>query len=212
MLAAFGKWCVARRYHLINPWSLKSLPETQMPVPSVDPGQLLAVIIALPARWRPVVEFAIETGLRKGELGRLRWGDVDLSERLAWVVSSHARGLTKARKTRPCSLSRRAVVLLESMPRRKDGFVFGPIGDPRRAFKTAARKAGLERVWMHLFRHVAASSVDARGGSRGDLVAFGGWSGSRMADRYSKSSHKRILAILDASPGHARDTQQDKGG
>ena len=211
MLAAFGKWCVARRYHTVNPWSLKSLPETQLPVPAVEPRQILAVLLALSSRWRPVVEFAIETGLRKGELGRLRWTDVDLVERLAWVVSSHARGLTKARKTRPASLSLRASELLEGLPRRSDGFVFGPIGDPRRAFKTAAKKAGLDRVWMHLFRHVAASAMDARGASRADLVAFGGWSGSRMADRYSRSSHRRMLALLDAPEGHSRGTRKKKG-
>lgn len=212
MLAAFGKWCVARRYHTANPWSLKSLPETQLPVPAVEPAQLLAVLMALSARWRPAVEFATETGLRKGELGRLRWADVDLVERLAWVVSSHARGLTKARKTRPASLTLRAVELLKSMPRRRDGFVFGPIGDPRRAFKTAAAKAGLERVWMHLFRHVAASAMDARGASRADLVAFGGWAGSRMADRYSRSSHRRMLTLMDApDPSHATHTPKKKG-
>lgn len=198
MLAAFGKWCVARSYHTANPWSLKSLPETQLPVPSVEPAQLLAVIVALPTRWRTLVEFAVETGLRKGELGRLRWADVDLGERLAWVVSSHARGLTKARKTRPATLSLRAVELLRSLSRRRDGAVFGAVGDPRRAFKRAATAAGLERVWLHLFRHVAASGLDARGASRADLVAFGGWSGSRMADRYSRSSHRRMLALLDA--------------
>jgi integrase len=199
MLSAFGAWCVARKYHLANPWSsVESLPETQAPVPTVEPAQLAQVLLALPSRWRPLVEFALETGLRKSELSRLARGDVDLVERRAWVVSSHARGLTKSRKTRSVPLSLRALEILAAAPRRTDGLVFGRVGDPRRALRRAAAAAGLERVWLHLFRHLAASSAAARGFSTADLVAFGGWSGSRMADRYTHTHHRRMLALLDA--------------
>ena len=211
-LAAFGAWCVERGYHTENPWSLESLPESQLPVPVVEGAQLARVLIALPARLRPLVEFAGETGMRKGELGRLAWGDVELHERRAWVVSAHGRGLTKSRRTRGVPLSRRAVEILAAVPEAKrTGLVFGLVGDPRRAFKTAAKAAGLDRVWMHLFRHLAASSMAARGASTADLVSFGGWSSSRMADRYSHTHHKRLLAVLDSGKkGHGRGTRKRK--
>jgi integrase len=207
MLCAFGAWCIERRYHLSNPWaSVESLPETQAPIPTLEGAQLARVLVALPSRWRPVVEFALETGLRKSELSRLARRDLDAAERRAWVVSSHARGLTKSRKTRSVPLSRRALEILDGLPKRSDGLVFGPVGDPRRAFARAAKAAGLERVWLHLFRHLAASSAAARGFSTADLVAFGGWSGSRMADRYTHTHHRRMLALLDG--GEAGGTPQ----
>jgi integrase len=211
-LAAFGAWCVERGYHTSNPWSVESLPESQLPVPVVEGAQLARVLIALPARLRPLVEFAGETGMRKGELGRLAWPDVELDARRAWVVSAHGRGLTKSRRTRGVPLSRRAMEILGAVPEAKRvGLVFGPVGDPRRAFKTAATAAGLDRVWMHLFRHLAASSMAARGASTADLVSFGGWSSSRMADRYSHTHHKRLLAVLDSGEkGHARGTRKKK--
>lgn len=208
MLSAFGRWCVERRYHLANPWSVDSLPESQHPVPTVEGAQLARVLLALPARWRPVVEFALETGLRKSELSRLARRDVDTAERRAWVVSSHARGLTKSRKTRSVPLSRRALELYEAAARRKDGLVFGPVGDPRKALKRAAAAAGLERVWLHLFRHLAASRAAAAGFSTADLVAFGGWSGSRMADRYTHTHHRRMLALLDG-PGEPEGSTRE---
>ena len=209
-LAAFGEWCVERRYHTSNPWSVASLPESQLPVPVVEEEQLARVLLALPARWRPVVELARETGLRKAEMSRLRWTDYDEGERILWVVSAHGRGLTKSRKTRPVPVSRRAAEVLKAIPRRLDGMVFGAVGDPRRAFRTAARAAGVERLWMHLFRHLAASGMAARGASTADLVSFGGWSSSRMADRYTHTHHRRLLAVLDGPEGDTTQAPKKK--
>jgi integrase len=202
MLAAFGEWCKERRYHLENPWKVESLPETQAPPPAVDDVVLARVLMALSARWRPVVEFAAETGLRKGEIGRLRWED--LAGDVAWVVSSHARGLTKARKTRPAPLSDRAQALLQSLPRRPDGLVFGPVGDPRKAFKRAAAAAGVGRVWMHLFRHAAASRAAEAGASVAELQLLGGWSSSRMAERYTHARLDRLRGLMNRGTENAQ--------
>lgn len=205
-MAAFGEWAVERKYATTNPWSVESLPESQLPVPAVEEEQLARVLLALSARWRPLVELARETGLRKSELSRLRWSDYDPAERTLWVVSAHGRGLTKSRKTRPVPVSRRAAEVLAALPRRVDGMVFGKVGDPRRAFRAAATAAGLDRVWMHLFRHVAASSFAAKGATPADLVAFGGWSGSRMVDKYVRTHHRRMLAVMDG-PSEGGTTQ-----
>jgi integrase len=207
MLAAFGSWCVERKYHLENPWSLPSLPETQAPPPAVDDATLARVMMALSARWRPVVEFAAETGMRKGELSRLRWDD--LAGDVAWVVSSHARGLTKARKTRPVPLTGRALGVLEGLQRRPDGLVFGPVGDPRRAFKRAAVAAGLDRVWMHLFRHAAASRAAEAGASVAELQLLGGWSSARMAERYT---HARLERLRDLMNRRTEDGRKKETG
>lgn len=200
-LAAFGGWCVARHYHTANPWRAVSLPETQLPVPGVEVEQLATVLAAVRPRWRALVAFAVETGLRRSELSRLRWEDIDTGAREAWVVSSHARGLNKGRRLRASPLSREALAILEALPRRPDGYVFGKVGDPRRSFRTAAKAAGLERVWLHLFRHVGASRFAGRpGAGMHDLKAFGGWTSTRMAERYSHTTTKRLLDLLDGPP------------
>jgi integrase len=209
MLAAFGEWCIERQYHLANPWKVESLPETQNPPPAVDDATLARVLMSLSARWRPVVEFAAETGMRKGELGRLRWEDI--AGDVAWIVSSHKRGLTKARKTRPVPLSRRALGVLEALPRRPDGCVFGPVGDPRRAFKRAAEAAGLGRVWMHLFRHAAASRAAEAGASVAELQLLGGWSSARMAERYTHARLERLRDVLNRPRGDPTSEAKGRG-
>lgn len=202
-MAAFGSWCIERRYHLTNPWSQPSFAENGEEPPPVGEEELARIFEALERRqqatfpWRALFELARETGLRRGELARLARRDIHKADRRAYVVSSHARGHNKARKTREVALTKRALELLEQLPKRKDGLVFGPIPDARRAFKAAAKAAGLERVWLHLMRHVGATEIGRVGASLADLMRFGGWASPRMATRYTHSDHRRQLEIQD---------------
>jgi integrase len=113
-------------------------------------------------------------------------------------------------KTRPVPVSRHAAEVLSGIARRLDGMILGNVGDPRRAFAAAAQAAGLERVWMHLFRHVAASSFAAKGATTADLVAFGGWSGSRMVEKYVRTHHRRMLAVMDGASGDTPQADKKK--
>lgn len=208
-MGAFGAWCVERKYSLENAWGKhESLPEDQLPPPTLEPEKVEQILDAVEAEpqvrfpWRRLFALANETGLRKSELARLRWEDVDLVERRAWVVSSNARGHNKGRRLRSAALSRPATAILGAMTIRPDGFVFGRIPDPRRAFARAAKAAGVERVWLHLMRHTAATRVGRAGASLADLMGFGGWSSIRMAQRYTHTDHRRQLELVDrASAG-----------
>lgn len=129
------------------------------------------------------------------------------------MVSSHARGLNKGRRLRAAPLSREALASLEALPGRPDGYVLGKVGDPRRSFRTAAAAAGLDRVWMHLFRHVAASRFAGLGGGMHDLKALGGWTSTRMAERYSHTTTRRLLDLLDSGDAtQAQVAQKETGG
>jgi integrase len=226
-LAAFGSWCLVegRQYHTTNPWAgHEPLPEDDLPVPTLEQEQLDKVLVTLEgpqgklpshgarrfrAPWRLIVEFSRETGLRKGELGRLARKDIDLRSRTVFVVSSRRRGRTKGGKMRPFPLSARALEILAALPQREDGLVFGRIPDARRAFRRAAVAAGLERVWLHLFRHLFASRLSERGAGRAELRDAGGWSSSRMADRYTHARMERLRQLVEepaaAPAGRTRD-------
>jgi integrase len=221
-MAAFGEWCLVegRGYHTANPWARhKPLAEDEVAVPDLEEEQLERVLRALeePAElpqhgrrkyrypWRLIVEFARETGLRKGELGRIRRDEV--RDGVLFVTSSRARGRTKSRRMRPIPLSERALEVLERLPKRKDGLVFGKIGDPRAAFRTAAKAAGLERLWMHLWRHLFASRLAERGAGRHELRDAGGWSSSRMADRYTHARLDRLRALVGAPAAYGPRTR-----
>jgi site-specific recombinase XerD len=202
-MGAFGTWCVERRYHLTNPWSQPSFAEGAEPPPPIAQEDLDRIFAALEARpqttfpWRALFELARETGLRRGELERLARRDIHTADRLAYVVSAHARGLNKGKRTREVALNGRALEVLEQLPKRKDGLVFGPVPDARRAFRAAAKATGLERVWLHLMRHVGATETGRVGASLADIMRFGGWASPRMAQRYTHSDHRRQLELQD---------------
>jgi len=66
-----------------------------------------------------IVQVAVETGMRRGELCGLRWMHVDLNKRTAHLPT------TKNGHARTVPLSSRAVAVLHALPRRIDGRVFG---------------------------------------------------------------------------------------
>jgi integrase len=202
-MAAFGTWCCHkdRLYHLENPWQQPSFAENGEVPPPISEADLEKLFGALEANdqvkfpWRTLFELARETGMRRGELARFAWRDVHKGDRRAFVISSHRRGLNKARVTRPVALTTRALELLDALPHRKDGLVFGRVPDARRAFRRAAAAAGVERVWLHLMRHLGATETGRVGASLADIMAFGGWASPRMAQRYTHSDHQRQLEL-----------------
>jgi integrase len=233
-LAAFGEWCLVegRAYHVSNPWAGHApLAEDETPVPALEEEQIARVLAALeqPTKlethgrrryrypWRAIVELMRETGLRKSELARARADDCR-GETL-FVVSTRKRGRTKGRRMRPVPLSPRALELLEALPAREDGLLVGPIGDPRSAFRTAARAAGLERLWLHLWRHLFASRLAERGAGRHELRDAGGWSSGRMADRYTHARMERLRDLVrgpeaesEGRTGRALEPEKETGG
>ncbi len=143
-------------------------------------------------------------------MSRLARTDIDTATETVWAVPTRKRGMTKARKKRPIKLSPLALDILAALPPRDDGLVSGRIPDPRRALARAAKAAGLDRVWLHLFRHLFASRLAERGAGRAELREAGGWSSSRMADRYTHPRLERLRGLISGPQGHTRDTQKEK--
>lgn len=107
----------------------------------------------------PIVELALETAMRRGELLRLRWEDIDLASRTATLHE------TKNGYMRVVPLSSGALRVLESLSPRASGSVFsGLTGEAvKLAFKRATRRAGLVDFRFHDLRHEATTRLFERG-------------------------------------------------
>ncbi|MCK9367423.1 MAG: site-specific integrase [Metallibacterium scheffleri] len=128
---------------------------------------------------RPLVQFAIETAMRQGEMLALVWEHVDLEERTAHLED------TKNGEARTVPLSSRAVAVLEALPRSPDGRVF-PISAQavKLAWGRACRRAGLEDLHFHDLRHEAASRLAEKLPNLIELAAVTGHKDLRMLKRY----------------------------
>ena len=108
--------------------------------------------------------FALNTGLRIGEILSLKWEGVDLEKNLLTVFAD------KTHKIRPVPINSEARRVLEFWTLgRKNEFVFynhetgKPFVDLKTGFALACRKAEIEGVTWHTLRHTFASRLLDRG-------------------------------------------------
>jgi len=138
---------------------------------ALDEEQLARLIDETPERWRLLIRFLAQTGLRVGELIALRWEDVDLGTRRVSVRRRLYKGRFDAPKSaygvRQVPISTR---LAQDLWRHRgnatdDDPVFsGPEGRPLRSefvlrsiVKPAAARAGVPWAGVHTLRHTCAS-------------------------------------------------------
>ncbi|MBK7422243.1 MAG: tyrosine-type recombinase/integrase [Propionivibrio sp.] len=70
---------------------------------------------------RSVIEFALETGARQSEITSLVWRDVDTEKRVARIRGIDGRETKKNRYFSRCTLSTKAIAVLNGITRPKTG-------------------------------------------------------------------------------------------
>lgn len=128
---------------------------------------------------KPLVVLALETAMRRGELLGLRWKDINLNERVAYL------SMTKNGEPRAVPLSTHAVATLRAMPRCIDGRVF-PMNAAamEAAFHRARVRAELVDFHFHDLRHMATTRLAEKLSNILELSAVTGHKELRMLKRY----------------------------
>lgn len=148
---------------------------------------------------RSFVQFAVETAMRRGEIAAMHWEHVDVKSRTLRIPK------TKTDTPRTIPLSRKAVEVLLSIPRRLDGLVWGLRADSiTQAFGRACTRAGIEGLRLHDLRHEATSELFEKGLNLMEVASTTGHRDLRMLQRYTHIRPTSLLAKLDA-PTASRD-------
>jgi len=134
----------------------------------------------------PVVQFALETAMRRGELLSLTWDNVDTKRQVALLP------LTKNGEARTVPLSSRAVAVLEGLLKEKDGVKPLRVGAVfpitpnalKLGFERAIKRAGIEDFHFHDLRHEATSRLADKLPNLIELAAVTGHKDLRMLKRY----------------------------
>jgi len=142
-----------------------------------------------------IIPFAIETTMRRGEIGSLVWEHVDFDSATAYLPD------TKNGSERTVPLSPRAIELLKRCSPRESGSVFSyQIDSITRAFYGIRKKAGINDLRFHDLRHEATSRLFEKGLGAADIKLITGHKTYEMLDRYTHLSARKIsekLAMLD---------------
>ena len=148
-----------------------------------------------------IIEFAIQTGMRRGEVMGLSWSDVDIANRKAYLYK------TKNGEPRQVPLTLRAIDVLKVLPK-IDERVFPMTFDCLRSQFNRLRNH-LKQGWdgyganpfndlrFHDFRHEALSRLSDAGLNVIELSHISGHKTLAMLKRYTHPSHEAIFSKID---------------
>jgi len=163
----------------------------------LTPDEQNRLVSVIPAHERPLVVFALCTGLRQAEQWWLRWED-DLGDRV--IVRRSSQGLPpKSGRPREVYLLPPARAALDALPRsNRSPLVFRTKrgaqmqdGKPPRDWKKWLEAAGIDRkIRWHDLRHTCATSLLAgwwgRKWSLDEVCELLGHSAVQMTERYAR--------------------------
>lgn len=169
-----------------NPCLLVKKPPTpagRTRVLSADEEQRLVAALAPIGRRNPemlpLVQLALQTAMRRGELLALRWEHVDLEAQTAYLPTS------KNGRPRLVPLSSGAVAVLALLCNRSEGPVFNiATQTTAAAFKRATVRASIKGLRFHDLRHTATSRMADKLPNVIELAAVTGHRSIQMLKRY----------------------------
>lgn len=169
------------------------------------------LIAELPKHLAAMAEFSLQTGLRRANVTHLEWSQVDLARKTAWVLGEK----TKNRKALAVPLTDKAVAILQAQKAAQEQdetkreqplrWVFAKAGKPvhqtsTRAWREALKRAGIEDFCWHDLRHTWASWHVQNGTPLHVLQELGGWSSTKMVQRYAHLSGEHLRAWVERQP------------
>jgi integrase len=136
-----------------------------------------------------MARFTLATGLRMSNVTQLKWQDVDLERRCAWVWAKDAKG----RRSFSVPLSDAALETLHQENGKHATFVFTYQGRPagranNHAWRKALKRAGIEDFRWHDLRHCWATRHVQAGTPLHVLQKLGAWSDYEMVLKYAHLS------------------------
>jgi integrase len=163
---------------------------------------------------RPVVVFAVDTGMRAAKVFGLTWADVDLEITWEDPAGNVKKGLVTVRapkndEDRVIPMTDRVyqtLVRQRELNARSDTpsmRVFPYEADyVNKRLIRAAGEVGIEKhVTMHVFRHTWATRLRDRGVPLDRIKELGGWKTMRMVERYAKMRNPQLQAAIAALNG-----------
>lgn len=163
--------------------------------------QIASLLAELPQHQRNMAEFALATGARQSAVKRLRWSEINLDKKMAWITPENS----KSEKAVPLPLNARALEVLHRCSGDHREFVFTYEGQPVESVNTAAwtkalARAGLTGVRWHDLRHTWASHHAMNGTPLQALQTMGGWSDPKMVRRYAHFSPESLGSYAGNAP------------
>ncbi len=152
----------------------------------------------LPPHMADMAAFSLATGLRRANVTGLRWDQVDMANKRAWVHPDQA----KARKAIPVPLNEDAMKVVGRQVGKHRDLVFSFRGRQvqqvsTKAWYTALERTGIEDFRWHDLRHTWASWHVQGGTPLFALQELGGWESAEMVRKYAHLAADHLAPWAD---------------
>lgn len=159
--------CLKHMFTLAKKWKMADenpvkevqfFQEQQIEMRILTRDEIDRLVSCANSRLKPILIIALNTGMRKGEILRLRWTDVDFENQFLFLKQ------TKSNRPRKIPMSHLVTETLRSL-KREGEFVFSnpksgkPLSDLQTGFKAACSKAAIGDLRFHDLRHTAATHM-----------------------------------------------------
>lgn len=161
---------------------LRLPPHSPSRVRRLAPGELERLLSAAETKvWylAPIIRFALATGMRRGEILSLKWSDIDLERRLAFLR------LTKNGQSRVVPLAPDAISVLRHIPKNEDQVFPVSPNAVRLSWERLCRLTGMEDLHFHDLRHEAISGLFESGIILPEIAQISGHRDIRSLLRYA---------------------------
>jgi integrase len=149
---------------------------------------------------RPLLICALDTAMRRGEIFKMRWADVQFASNEISIPQTN----TKTEESRTVGMTQRLRDELERLwdasPRTLDGLVFGVTNTIKTAFKSLCDDAGVRGFRFHDCRHTATTRMIMAGCSHTEVMKITGHSQLKTFLRYlniKTETTNKIATALD---------------
>ena len=150
---------------------------------------------------RPILIAAVDTGMRRGELLKLKWRNVDFEARAIGIEAFN----TKTARARTVAMTSRLAAdltnLWENSTKDTEELVFGIKDNFKNGFAAACRAAEIDDLRFHDLRHTAITRMIEAGMQPAEVMRVSGHTTPTMLWRYlnaNANTARRAADALDA--------------
>ena len=156
------------------------------------------LLLRLPPHLQAIVEFALQTGLRKTAIVGLTYDMFDAQQGILHIPTY----LNKHGEPTSIKITQKARQIIADQPvtgiyRQIFKYQGRPIKDPARsAWRKARSDCGLSDFRFHDLRHTWTSRWAQKGVSEAQIAYLGGWKSTRMVSHYTNLNNLNISNLI----------------
>jgi integrase len=213
--------CLKHMFTKASEWGLiatnpvkkvKLFPEKQEKLRVISETEFKELYTAASPHFRPILLCAYQTGMRKGELARLKWEDVNFKDGYIYIKE------TKNNESRVVPISDNLKVSLLNSKKKatsdhvfttQEGISYSSESAWKRAWSTALRRSRIEKCRFHDLRHSFATRLVMAGVDIVTVQELMGHKDISMTKRYSHPTPQHKKQAIERLNLSAMDTYLD---